>query len=59
MICRPEKYFGTILYIYKFAKLNEHEYHKLLFKIITARAFEKKSDLPVPWMAFLGCIPSE
>ena len=48
MICRPEKYFGTILYIYKFAKLNEHEYHKLLFKIITARAFEKKSDLPVP-----------
>lgn len=59
MICRPEKYFGTTLYIqYKFAKLNEHEYHKL-FKIITARVFKKKSDLPVPWMAFLGCIPSE
>ena len=41
-----------------FAKLDEYEYHKLLFKIITARVFKKKSDLLVPWVAFLGCIPS-
>lgn len=63
MTCRPEKYFGAIPGIYNthFARLNENEYLESLFKIINAKAFKgikKKSELHVPWVAFMGSVSS-